>query len=78
MQTKGLNRKDFLKGSMAGLATFLLAKAFTKKARAMEPFTDVTYYDEPAIGQPGYEKRVARLFKSAVGGKGLPDRISHF
>jgi hypothetical protein len=67
-----INRKDFLKGSMAGLVTLLLAKVFTKKARAMEPFTNVTYYDEPAIGQPGYEKRVAKLFKGA----GLPEKAN--
>ena len=78
MKSKGLSRKDFLKGSVAGLSTLLLARVFAKKARAMEPLTNVTYYDEPAIGQPGYEKRVARLFKSATGGKGLPDRTHHF
>ncbi len=70
---ESINRKDFLKGSGAGLATLLLGRFFEKKAQAMEPFTDVTYYDEPAIGQPGYEKRVAKLFK----GTGLPDRTTH-
>lgn len=69
---EGLNRKDFLKGSVAGLATLLLARFLVKKARAMEPLTNVTYYDEPAIGQPGYEKRVASLFK----GMGLPEKAN--
>jgi hypothetical protein len=72
MRKKGLNRKDFLKGSIAGLATLLLARVLKKKAHAMEPFTDVTYYDEPAIGQPGYAKRVAKLFK----GTGLPEKAN--
>jgi len=40
--------------------------------RSASPMTGVTYYDEPAIGQPGYEKRVANLFKD----KGLPQKAS--
>lgn len=68
MPTKGVNRKDFLKGTVAGVAALLLGRLFEKKARAMESMTDVTYYEGPAIGQPGYEKRVAKLFEGA----GLP------
>ena len=72
MKSNGLNRKDFLKGTVAGLAALWVGGLFSKKARAAESMTGVTYYDEPAIGQPGYEKRVANLFKD----KGLPQKAS--
>ncbi len=65
MQTqRRINRKDFLKGSVAGVLALVVGRLFTKKAQAVESLTDVAYYDEPAVGQPGYEKRVAKLFKS--------------
>ena len=72
METKGVSRKDFLKGTVAGAAALLIGKLFGKKARAMEAMPGVTYYDEPAVGQPGYEKRVARLFASGD----LPDKAT--
>ncbi len=74
MGSKGFNRKDFIKASVAGLAGLLAAKVFAKKARALEPDTVVKYYEEPAVGQPGYANRIARLFK----GKGLPERTSQY
>lgn len=66
------NRKDFLKLAAMTAATALASGLISKKARAMEPLVDVTYYDEPAIGQTGYEKRVAKLFKAS----GLPQKAT--
>ena len=73
MDKKKLNRKDFLKLATMTAATALASGLISKKkALAMEHVTDVTYYDGPSIGQPGYERRVAKLFKAS----GLPQKAT--
>lgn len=64
MEECRLTRKAFVKTMVLGGAALLLPQA--KEAAAAEIPSDITLYiGEPSIGEPGYERRIARLFKQA-------------
>lgn len=73
MNKNGLSRKEFLKLTVASALGVAAAELLPGKALAMESFMEGSFYDEPLIGQSGYEKRVARLFMA----RGLPNKATH-
>ena len=67
MKNTRLSRVDFLKGIALGGVGLLLSagkvSASEKPAKGPElPANLHSFAGEPTVGQPGYEKRVARLF----------------
>ena len=65
MEESGLTRKAFAKTMALGVAALLLPQA--KRATAAEVPSDVTLYTgEPSIGEPGYERRIAKIFEQAT------------
>ena len=70
MEKKELSRKDFLRLAAIGAVTAVGGGIIAEKAVAMESLIEGSFSEEPVIGQKGYERRVARLFKD----NGLPER----
>lgn len=65
MEQSRLSRKAFLKAMALGSAALLLPPA--KEAAAAEAPPDIRFYsDEPSIGAPGYEQRIAKIFEQAT------------
>jgi len=65
MEESRLTRKAFLKAVVLGGTAFVLPR--TKEAAAAElPANVPLYTGEPNIGEPGYERRVARIFERAT------------
>lgn len=72
MDKKKLSRKEFLRLTAMGAVTAVASGLVPEKILAMQSLMDQSMYGEPAIGQPGYEKRVAKLFKVS----GLPEKAT--
>lgn len=72
MDRENLSRKEFLKITAKGVVAAMAGGLLAEKALAVESIAESHMFDEPAIGQKGYEKRVARLFKAS----GLPEEAT--
>lgn len=72
MDRKNLSRKEFLKMTAKGAVAAVAGGLLAEEVSAVESLMGPHMYDEPAIGQKGYEKRVARLFKAS----GLPEEAT--
>ena len=72
LDKKNLSRKDFLKMTAKGAVAAMASGLFAEKVLAAESLMESHMPDEPAIGQEGYNKRVARLFKDS----GLPEKAT--
>jgi hypothetical protein len=72
MDKENLSRKEFLKLTATGVVAVVAGGLLAEKALAAESLMESHVHDEPAIGQEGYSKRVARLFKDS----GLPEKAT--
>ena len=72
MDKENLSRKDFLRLTAKGAVAVVAGGLLAEKALAAESMMESHIHDEPAIGQEGYSRRVARLFKAS----GLPEKAT--
>lgn len=72
MDKRKLTRKEFLKLTAKGAVAAMAGGLLAEKALAAESLIKSHMHDEPAIGQEGYNERVARLFKDS----GLPEKAT--